>query len=133
MRPRALLAALPLLLAACAAEEPGDPPAGTPSPSETPLAEATWSPPGTCPGWAAEDRPEGSNCLGILPETCGADRAVGYVGQALTPRIEAVLAGLASDRLRVIGPDMAYTDDLVEGRLNVFTDGDGLIERVDCF
>ncbi|MBB3990698.1 I78 family peptidase inhibitor [Croceicoccus naphthovorans] len=130
-RPAFALLALPLI-AACSAQEPGDPPAGTPSPTET-LASATWQPPESCPGWADADRPSGSNCYGILPERCGADRAVVYVGQAITTDIKTVLQGIAPDGIRVIGPDDAITDDLREGRLNVSTDADGVITKVDCY
>ncbi|RVQ69243.1 hypothetical protein EKN06_03320 [Croceicoccus ponticola] len=128
-----LLLALPLLAACSAVEEPGDAPAGTPSPSGTPVAAATWTPPEQCPDASATDRPSGSNCFGLMPQGCGANRAVAYVGQPMTARIAAVLKGFAAQGVRVIGPDEAVDADVVAGRLNVMTDPDGTITSVDCF
>lgn len=122
-----------LLLSACGGEEPGDAPAGTPVPPSAPAQTASWTPPQQCPDWADPKRPEGSNCLGILPQRCGADRASGYVGHELTPRVEAALGAIAPAGVRVIGPEQAHNDDLREGRLNVFTDSDNAILSVDCF
>ncbi|WP_066556894.1 I78 family peptidase inhibitor [Croceicoccus bisphenolivorans] len=128
--------ALPALLAlaACSSgERAGDAPAGTPSPAVPDFADAEWVPPAQCPSWADADRPAGSNCYGIMPESCGADRASAYVGQTMSAAIEEVLEKLAVARLRVIAPDTAYTEDLNPGRLNVFTDASGTITGVDCF
>jgi len=128
-----LLAACPLL-AGCNAQEPGDAPAGTPSPTTPAIAaQPSWTPPEQCPPWADPDRPEGSNCHGIMPERCGANRAAAFVGERMSPRVQAVLEGLAPQTVRIIAPGTAQTDDLAEGRLNVLTDAEGHIQSVDCF
>lgn len=121
------------LLSACAPENPGDAPAGTPTPGDTPLAQDSWTAPDHCPEWSDPNRPDGSNCLGIMPESCGADQAAAYVGQVITPRIDAILTRFAPGGIRVLRPDQARSDDLVEGRLNVFLGARDRIESVDCF
>ena len=101
--------------------------------SRTEEPAVRWQPPATCPAWASDSRPEGSNCYGILPETCGADRAARYVGMEGTDQVRAALETIAVRELRWLPPRTAYTDDLSDGRLNVILDENNMITRVDCY
>ena len=87
-----------------------------------------------CPGMNPEQRPRGSNCFGIFPEQCGADRAAAFREQPLTAdlrqRIEAIHP---PGGIRFIRPDEPVTDDLRLGRLNVHLDRQGRIDTVDCY
>lgn len=92
-----------------------------------------WQAPESCPPYADPDRPSGSNCLGILPESCGADRAYQFVGQPMSDDIRAVVEGSASGGVRTFVTGQPVTDDLLPGRLNIETDETGTIVSVDCF
>ncbi len=92
-----------------------------------------WQPPASCPAYADADRPSGSNCLGIKPESCGADRAYQFVGQPMGDNILAVVKGSASGGVRTFKSGEPVTDDLRPGRLNIATDQAGTILSVDCY
>ena len=87
-----------------------------------------------CPGINPDiRRPKGSNCLGIVPAACGADRARGFIGRpADAPTRAALSATVGHERIRWIAPDEAVTDDLVSSRLNVLLDRRGRIDELDC-
>ena len=140
----------PPSLAERATARANDPPTGEPSstsPGETPDAMGLKPPPGhgpkqarapddlpPCPGINPDiRRPKGSNCLGIVPAACGADRARGFIGRpADAPTRAALSATVGHERIRWIAPDEAVTDDLVSSRLNVLLDRRGRIDELDC-
>ncbi|MBD2841963.1 hypothetical protein [Erythrobacter rubeus] len=106
-----------------------DPP---PLPSFPPGSEPGDLPP--CPGVNPDiRRPAGSNCLGVVPERCGADRVQQYVGLEATPELRSLLPRLAVSDFRWIPHMTAVTDDLNPTRMNVIIDADGLIEKIDCY
>ena len=86
-----------------------------------------------CAGMAPGRRPRGSNCHGIFPEQCGADRAQRYVGKTITPELRQYLSGISVSRTRITEPGQAVTDDLDPSRLNVILDGNDRIAKVDCY
>lgn len=92
-----------------------------------------WQAPESCPSYADPDRPSGSNCLGILPESCGADRAYQFVGQPMSDDILKVVRESASGGVRTFVSGQPVTDDLRPGRLNIKTNETGTILSVDCF
>jgi len=143
----ALAAGLSLLsLAACQAATEPQPAASVPSATPTVVASPA---PNTfavradrdtgdmiagCPHQNPEQRPRGSNCFGIFPEQCGADRAAAYVGQSLTPEKRRDVEAIAPPGgIRFIRPAEPVTDDLRFGRLNVLLDTQGRIDKVDCY
>ena len=88
-----------------------------------------------CPGINPDiRRPKGSNCLGIVPAACGANRARGFVGRPASPRTRAALrAAVGHDRIRWIAPGEPVTQDLRRERLNVLLDRRGRIAGLDCY
>jgi len=87
-----------------------------------------------CPGLSATSRPRGSNCHGIFPEQCGADRAAAFQGQKVDSTLKEQIAAIEPpEGVRYIGIGEAYTQDLRKGRLNILTGPDKLIVEVDCF
>jgi len=81
-----------------------------------------------------QHRPRGSNCFGIFPEQCGADRAAAFLGEPLTAdarvRIEQIAAPGGT---RFIRPGEAVIQDLRPDRLNIELDTQGEVERIDCY
>ena len=128
-----LALAASVLLSACAPAGGGDAATDTPPEptSPAPVASASWTAPTSCPG--NPDRPTGSNCYGIFPKSCGADRAVTFVGQPMSDRIMATVQGSALGGVRVIAPGQPPTADLRQGRLNIIVDDAGVITAVDCY
>lgn len=45
---------------------------------------------------------------------------------------EALTSRVADRPMRVIGPDTMVTMEFVEGRLNIYTDAEGIILRIAC-
>jgi len=88
-----------------------------------------------CPGInPAIRRPRGSNCLGIVPGQCGADRVHGFVGRVATPATRKAIAVTAGHRrIRWIREGEAPTEELSANRLNVVLDRRGGIAIVDCY
>ena len=122
--------------ATAAPSEPAEipvPPAPTPVPDQRQPTDLA-----PCPGINPDiRRPAGSNCLGILPSQCGADRAQGYVGQKGTTEARDELRELALDgsieNFRWIPFGTAVNDDLRPFRMNVEMDRNGVITKVDCY
>lgn len=87
-----------------------------------------------CPGINPDiRRPAGSNCLGIVPEACGADRLDDFVGRlADADTRRAVEALVATDDIRWIRPGDAVIEDLRADRLNLELDAEDRIETIDC-
>lgn len=108
-------------------------------PTRTELPEPAQSEPATtdlgpCPGINPDiRRPAGSNCLGVTPDQCGADKAQIYVGREGTDAIKAQIQDLATGRLRWIEHHAAVTDDLWPNRLNVLLDENGAIADISCY
>ena len=87
-----------------------------------------------CPGMNPQRRPEGSNCFGIFPEQCGADRAAAFLRQPLTSDTRARLEAFAPPGgIRVIRPGEAVIQDLRPNRLNIELDAQGVVDRADCY
>ena len=81
-----------------------------------------------------EQRPRGSNCFGIFPEQCGADRAAAFVTQPFTAELRGRIEAIAPPGgIRFIRPNDAVTDDLRFERLDVLIDDRGRVEKVDCY
>ena len=144
---RAALAAAALLfpLAACqpAEEDAGPAASAVSSLSPPPPARSAFAiradrglqhrVPG-CPGMNPQQRPRGSNCVGICPEQCGADRAAEFVSQPFTAETRARIEAIAPPGgIRFTRPNEAVTDDLRFARLNVLIDTQGHIDKVDCY
>ncbi|QLC23849.1 hypothetical protein HFP57_01575 [Parasphingopyxis algicola] len=105
---------------------------GDPAPSAEPAAEGDLPP---CPGINPDiRRPAGSNCLGIVPELCGADRLRDLVGRVAddATRREAV-AAVGHDDIRWIRPGDGVNDDLQPNRINIQLDDANRIETIDCY
>jgi hypothetical protein len=87
-----------------------------------------------CPRQNPQQRPRGSNCFGVFPEQCGADRAAAFQRQPLTPDNRARIEAIAPPGgIRFIAPGQVVTSDLRFGRLNIVLDASGVIEEADCF
>ena len=87
-----------------------------------------------CAGMNPQQWPRGSNCFGIFPEQCGADRAAAFVSQPFTAEVRARIEAIASPGgIRFTRPNEAVTDDLRFQRLNVHIDAGGRVEKVDCY
>ena len=87
-----------------------------------------------CAGMNPQQRPRGSNCFGIFPEQCGADRAAAFVSQPFTAEVRARMEAIAPPGgIRFTRPNEAVTDDLRFERLNVHIDAQGRVEKVDCY
>jgi Peptidase inhibitor I78 family len=81
-----------------------------------------------------EKRPRGSNCYGIFPEQCGADKAKAFVGQIASATVrERIRSITPAEQARFIMPLDAVIEDLRYGRLNVQLDRAGRIVTVDCY
>lgn len=148
-----LLALAFISLAGCtAADQPASPqdggqvaqarePVATPSPSATPPAPVNVptnkAQPGdlaSCPGINPDiRRSAGSNCYGITPDQCGADRVRYLVGQEGTEERERYISGFAKGGFRWIPYMTAVTEDLRADRLNVELDKAGVITNIDCY
>jgi hypothetical protein len=87
----------------------------------------------SCPGMDIK-RPAGTNCFGILPSACGADKIKKYVGRIAVPPLRAEVATLVSQRdIRWIRPGEPVVENLDPERLNIELDTKGAIARVDCY
>ena len=139
---RAAFAATALLfpLAAC---QPAQEDAGPAASAVSPSARAAFAVradrdlqdriPG-CAGMNPQQRPRGSNCFGIFPEQCGADRATAFVTQPFTADVRARIEAIdPPGGIRFTRPNEAVTDDLRFERLNVHIDAQGRVDKVDCF
>lgn len=88
-----------------------------------------------CPGINPDiRRPAGSNCLGVVPKACGADKARRFVGQVATPAVRArVRRVVGHPEIRWIRPGEPVIQDLRRSRLNMQLDRRGRIAVVDCY
>ena len=110
----------------------------TPRPPQTAPQDREPTDLAPCPGINPDiRRPAGSNCLGILPAQCGADRAQAYVGRKGTPELREELRALAVDKtngnFRWIPYNTPVIEDLRANRFNVELDRKGVITKVDCY
>lgn len=86
-----------------------------------------------CPGIRIR-RPKGSNCLGILPTACGADKLAALIGKPDTPEMRADTAQrIGHVNIRWIKPGQPVIENLDPERLNVGLDGQGRVAKVDCY
>ena len=86
-----------------------------------------------CPGMNPQQRPRGSNCFGVFPEQCGADKAAVHVGEPMTDRLAARMESIAPGGARITRPGQAVNDDFRSARLNVHLDEQDRVEEVDCY
>ncbi len=88
-----------------------------------------------CPGINPSiRRPRGSNCLGIVPGACGADRVRRYLRQPATPDVRrTVRRAVGHTSIRWIKPGEAVIQDLRRDRLNMQLDRRGRIAVIDCY
>jgi hypothetical protein len=64
---------------------------------------------------------------------CNVDAANTYLGKAAdAATIEAARKATGAERVRTIKPGQAVTMDYLEGRLNLYLDAAGNIERIGC-
>lgn len=64
---------------------------------------------------------------------CNADAAQAHVGHAAsTAMIEAARKDAGADRVRTLKPGQAVTMEYLAGRLNLYLDANGNIERIGC-
>ena len=69
----------------------------------------------------------------MLAESCKADAAKQFVGQAQTPEVlEQARAAAGAKTVRLLAPDSMATMDYRGDRLNVRTNADNMIASVDC-
>jgi len=87
-----------------------------------------------CPHRNPARRPRGSNCFGIFPEQCGANRAALFLGQPLTPQLRSSIEAIGPPGgVRFIRPGETVIQNLSFGRLNIGLDAQGTVERADCY
>ena len=87
-----------------------------------------------CSHMNPETRPRGSNCYGIFPEECGADRALAHKGEVLTPALQQrIIAYSPTADVRFIHSGDVLIEDLRHGRLNIGLSDEERITSVDCF
>jgi Peptidase inhibitor I78 family len=111
---------------------PDAPPTMLPAPRASKAEPGDLAP---CPGINPDiRRPAGSNCLGIVPAACGADRVASLVGQKDSPALrQDVARRTGHDRIRWIGAGEAVTDDLRPDRLNIEFDTARRVAVTDCY
>lgn len=64
---------------------------------------------------------------------CNADAASAYLGKAAdAATIEAARKAAGAERVRTIKPGQMVTMEYIEGRLNLYLDANGRIERIAC-
>jgi len=64
---------------------------------------------------------------------CNADAANAYLGKAAdAATIEAARQAAGAERVRTIKPGQMVTMEYLEGRLNLYLDANGRIERIAC-
>lgn len=67
------------------------------------------------------------------PARCTADAANAYLGKAAdAATVEAARKAAGAERVRTIKPGQMVTMEYLEGRLNVYLDANGRIERITC-
>ena len=67
------------------------------------------------------------------PGRCTADAANAYLGKAAdAASIEAARNAAGAERVRTIKPGQMVTMEYLEGRLNLYLDASGNIERIAC-
>jgi Peptidase inhibitor I78 family len=88
-----------------------------------------------CPGMSVPTRRvKGSNCFGILPAVCGADKAASYVGIAADAKVREAVTNLVGHKnIRWTSPGQAEIENLDPDRLNMLLDERGRIAKVDCY
>ncbi|MEO6153134.1 MAG: hypothetical protein ABIT09_06930 [Croceibacterium sp.] len=89
-----------------------------------------------CPHMNPTSRPAGSNCYGVFPEQCGADRAAAFQGQELDGSTREQIDAIAPPGgIRYIRLREPVNQDFRPGRLNVELGGPigKTIAKVDCF
>lgn len=139
--PRVLLAGTAFAATSC--NDASDTTSSDTAPQEV-TAEADFFPPDPtrdlvdlvagCEGMSPRQRPRGSNCHGVFPEQCGADKAVKHLGDHITPELRTTITAYSpSGDVRFIKPGDAVIEDLRYGRLNVLLDGNGMIIKADCY
>lgn len=64
---------------------------------------------------------------------CNADAAQRHVGHAATAEmVEAARKDAGADRVRTLKPNQMVTMEYLAGRLNLYLDASGKIERIGC-
>lgn len=67
------------------------------------------------------------------PGRCNADAANAHVGKAAdAATVEAARRAAGAERARTLQPGQVVTMEYLEGRLNLYLDANGSIERVGC-
>ncbi len=67
------------------------------------------------------------------PTACNADAAQRHVGHAATAEmIEAARKDAGASSVRTLKPGQVVTMEYLEGRLNLYLDASGKIERIGC-
>ena len=68
-----------------------------------------------------------------VAEQCNADAAQAHVGHAASAEmVEAARKDAGADRVRTLRPGQAVTMEYLAGRLNLYLDASGKIERIGC-
>ncbi len=101
--------------------------------STTPTQPVKYLP--NCPGMNTRNRRVvGSNCFGILPAVCGADKAASYIGLSAVAKVrQAVTRLVGHENIRWTPPGQAEIENFLPERLNMLLDDSGLIQKVDCY
>lgn len=78
---------------------------------------------------ATAEQPAPSTAAGA----CNADAANAYIGKAADEAtVEAARKTAGAERVRTLKPGQAMTLEYLEGRLNLYLDASGNIERIGC-
>ena len=110
-----------------------DPVAAGPVNQNAPLPTAPKPDLSSCPGMDIR-RPAGTNCYGILPSVCGADKAAAFIGQRADATVrKRVIGAVISRDIRWIKPGEAMIENFSPERLNIFLNDNGRIASTDCF
>lgn len=68
-----------------------------------------------------------------LPGQCDAEPAQHHVGHPATPdMVEAARRDAGAERVRTLKPGQVVTMEYMAGRLNLYLDANGRIERIAC-
>lgn len=86
-----------------------------------------------CPGMDIR-RPAGSNCYGIFPTVCGADKAKAFIGRVSDAALRETVTRVTGNKsIRWIMPGEAVIQNLDPSRLNMELDAMKAVKKVDCY
>jgi hypothetical protein len=111
---------------------PAPPPTALPAPPRGGRQSSDLAP---CPGINPDiRRPAGSNCLGIVPQACAADKVSDILKKTDSAALRAdVTRRTGNTNVRWIGDGEAVIENLDPTRLNIQLDAQRRVHNVDCY